>query len=45
MQTIYDVGSEYRRARIGCAFTVFGRRGNEGDIRRERGGIIQEGRY
>ena len=45
MQSIYDVGSEYRRARIGCAFTVFGRRGNEGDIRRERGGIIQGGHY
>jgi hypothetical protein len=38
IQSIYDVGSEYRKARIGCAFAVFGRRENEGDIRRRRKG-------
>jgi hypothetical protein len=35
IRSIYDVGSEYRRAMIECAFPVFGGRGNEGDIRKE----------
>jgi len=39
IRSIYDVGSEYRRARVECAFPVFGGRGDGRDIRRE---ITQE---